>query len=500
MVESKAIPKKITNQDVEEMIAGIQFNYILREGLCGADLSECDMSELDFEHFKLLCYDESTHFSDEQIKRFNPMKLLELAKLPMESLREVHSKGINASGVKVAIIDTNIEQNNIRDLYGGRVEYVESQYEGEIESHGATVLDSFMQIAPNAEVQYYPLDKKDKVNKANHLFEYIKQSTQSGVKVISLSNDLENIMGDRIDEVRDYLDTNGVTLIDSPTFYRDFTYCFRDIQFDGAETYKKCLCEPEDSSHRNFWNKIVSMYQSKLKEYNLSNIADLKKQLEEKGETELLRRIIEFEPILQFEEFSEGKNSPLHFLKQREKSNELSKRNNNVEVPCGGRTLDGKYWGTSSASYTIPVIAGMFAMCKQITPQIKYEDFVTLCKEASQIIDGCNLIQPQILMDKVREKATNVEKISQTEIDRRKEFEDVSFFHDQKSTEFIKDEQGQRRYIVPAQTIGKATVHTTLEKKQEAQRVGAIDMREIEQVKEVDDVTKISIDEKEREK
>ena len=467
MVESKAIPKKITNQDVEEMIAGIQFNYILREGLCGADLSECDMSELDFEHFKLLCYDESTHFSDEQIKRFNPMKLLELAKLLMESLREVHSKGINASGVKVAIIDTNIEQNNIRDLYGGRVEYVESQYEGEIEPHGATVLGSFMQIAPNAEVQYYPLDKKDKVNKANHLFGYIKKATQSGVKVISLSNDLENIMGDRIDEVRDYLDTNGVTLIDSPTFYRDFTYCFRDIQFDGAETYKKCLCEPEDSSHRNFWNKIVSMYQSKLKEYNLSNIADLKKQLEEKVETELLRRIIEFEPILQFEEFSEGKNSPLHFLKQREKSNELSKRNNNVEVPCGGRTLDGKYWGTSSASYTIPEIAGMFAMCKQ----------------TSQKNNRCNLIQPQILMDKVREKATNVEKISQTEIDRRKEFEDVSFFHDQKSTEFIKDEQGQRRYIVPAQTIGKATVHTPLEQKQEAERVGESDMKEIEQTK-----------------
>ena len=146
MVKSKAIPKKLTNQDVEEMIAGIKFNYILREGLCGADLSECDMSELDFEHFKLLCYDENTHFSDEQIKRFNPMKLLEIAKLPMESLREVHSKGINASGVKVAIIDTNIEQNNIRELYGGRVEYVESQYEGEIEPHGATVLDSFMQI------------------------------------------------------------------------------------------------------------------------------------------------------------------------------------------------------------------------------------------------------------------------------------------------------------------------------------------------------------------
>ena len=122
-------------------------------------------------------------------------------------------------------------------------------------------------------------------------------------------------------------------------------------------------------------------------------------------------------------------------------------------------------------------------MCKQINPQIKYEDFVALCKETSQIIDGCNLIQPQILMDKVREKVTNIQKLSQAEIDKRKESEAVSFFHDQKSDEFFEDEQGQRRYIVPAQVIGKATVHTPLEQKQEAERVGESDMKEIEQTK-----------------
>ena len=62
------------------------------------------------------------------------------------------------------------------------------------------------------------------------------------------------------------------------------------------------------------------------------------------------------------------------------------------------------------------------------------------------------------------------------------------WFHDQKSDEFFEDEQGQRRYIVPAQVIGKATVHTPLERKKEAEEVGTKDMKEIiNQTKEFDD-------------
>ena len=80
MKDEMNIPKKISNQDVDEMIEGIQPNYILRERLCGVNLSQCDMSELDFEHFKLSCFDENTIFSEEQQKKFKPSELLESAK------------------------------------------------------------------------------------------------------------------------------------------------------------------------------------------------------------------------------------------------------------------------------------------------------------------------------------------------------------------------------------------------------------------------------------
>ena len=82
--------KKLSNIDVEEMIAGIQENTILREGLCEKDLSSWDLSELDLEHFKLLCFDENTIFSEEQIEKFHPYELLNHAKKPMRSIQSLH--------------------------------------------------------------------------------------------------------------------------------------------------------------------------------------------------------------------------------------------------------------------------------------------------------------------------------------------------------------------------------------------------------------------------
>lgn len=405
MAEKYIIPKKITNEFVDNMIEGISENYLLREGMCGADLTECDMSELDLEHFRLLCFDEKTKFSEEQIRKFNPKGLLKQAKKPMKDIQYLHMHGINGNDVVIAIIDTNINEKYIENLYGSRVKYVDNSFKGEIEPHGATVLDSFFQTCPNASVRYYPFDKQqDKVSKADNLIDVIKQAVESGIKIISLSNTLKGIIGeDRAKKVQKYLMDNGVVLIDSDIFYNDFTYCFRDIKKDGSESFKESLCEPEDLRHKNLWNIIINGYQKLLLLYGAINIDDLKNKLNNLGKIDELNIITEFEPVLQYTEFSSGKNSPLHFLKQRDKDNEKRRRNNNIEIPCGGRTLNGKYWGTSSASYTIPVIAGIFAMCRQINPEIQYDEFVRICKDTAKIVNECNLIQPQMLIEKVRE-------------------------------------------------------------------------------------------------
>lgn len=448
MNDKMEIPKKITNQDIDEMIAGIQSNHLLREGLCGADLTQCDMSELDYEHFKQLCFDENTIFSEEQHKKFKVTELLESAKSPMKEMQELHNKGIDGKGIKVAIIDTNIDEEKARKQYGDNFKYINSDFAGEIEPHGATVLDSFMQTAPGTEVQYYPFNKMPREDKSEQFIEYIKQIATTGIKIVSLSNSLDNVIinKEQLKTTREFLDKNGITVIDSNLFYKDFTYCFRDINSDGEEKYKECLCEPEDLYHKNLWEKVNTTYNQLLLRYNVENKKDLKEKLEQVGDIENLQGIKEFEPILDYTEFSAGKGSPLHFLKQRDKQNEKNRREKNIEVPCSGRTLAGRYWGTSSASYTIPVIAGMYAMCKQVNPQIQYEDFVKLCKETSRNIDECNLIQLQMLIERVKDSKIN-------------------------STQFSEQE------------IGKATVNMPINKKSEARKQVMKDEHELEQEK-----------------
>lgn len=436
---------KISNQDVDEMIAGIQKNFILREGLCGADLINCDMSDLDFEHFKLLCFDENTKFSKEQQRKFKIDELIQAARVPMKELQEIHSKGMDGKGVKVAIIDTNIDIEAYKEKYGGNIQYVNSEFSGEIEQHGKTVLNSFLQTAPNVEVEFFPFDKTQKEKKAEHFIQYINQIAKDGIKMISLSNSLENVINDKtqLEEIKAFLISNKITLIDSQTFYRDFTYCFRDISKDGSESYKECLCEPEDLQHENNWNKIHKNYQGLLQKYQVDNLEELKIKLKDAGENDILQAVEKFEPLLEFKQFSDGQKSPLYILKQIDKQQEENNRKSEcVRIPCGGRTLADKYWGTSSASYSIPVISGLFAICKQLDPQMEYEEFVKICKETSKQVGECNLIQPQSIVEKVKEIEQN----------------------DKKRNEFIKELKEEINPVVQNEKVKKENIRSTTEK------------------------------------
>ena len=145
-MESKG-KQRLTNQDVEEMIAGIQSNELLREGLCGIDLSLWDLSQLDFEHLKLLCFNENTIFSEEQKKRLHPEKLLEEASTPLMEMAKMHSQNIDGSNIIVAIIDTNIKKEKFSDV---NMQYVDTDHKGVIEPHGETVLSSFVWTAPRS--------------------------------------------------------------------------------------------------------------------------------------------------------------------------------------------------------------------------------------------------------------------------------------------------------------------------------------------------------------
>lgn len=75
------------------------------------------------------------------------------------------------------------------------------------------------------------------------------------------------------------------------------------------------------------------------------------------------------------------------------------------------------------------------------------------------------------------------------EIIRMQNAEKINYFHEQKSEYALgRINSGKELLGFTDKKIGKATVNTPIEQKQEAERVGARDMKDVGQVKEVDDV------------
>ena len=85
---------KLTDNDVIEMLNGMQNPGFLRSGLCGKDVSNVDMSELSTDMFLRLSFDQKTVFSKEQIEKFNPSKILENGKKLDPKMQEIQDGGL----------------------------------------------------------------------------------------------------------------------------------------------------------------------------------------------------------------------------------------------------------------------------------------------------------------------------------------------------------------------------------------------------------------------
>ncbi len=422
---------RLTDCDVQDMLDGKVSNYLLREGLCGRDISQWDLSDLSPEFFKKLCFDSNTKFSKEQIQKFNPKKLLEMAKKPSQDIGRLHSKGITGQGLNLAVIDTNIDSKH-EIFLNGNIHMKSSNNMGEVEPHGLTVVSALSQIVPDAQVDYYPYDKTNK-NKDNIIEELIDEIIESGVKIISMSSSFNS------EEIRkrvlDRCEKAGVTLIDQPTFVKHFTFCFRNIDENGKEYFEEAFMEPETASlPKAKWEE----YQSLLEKYcvedrkSLSEKIKLDSNIKEEVKPIILERLENFGELFDCKSY-EGEGGVRHISKQKTIQEEKERKNVSraekpIEIPCGGRSFAApggyKYWGSCSNSYTIPQIAGIFALARQISPNLSFEQFSKIANQTSMQIasDGYDrlVISPENL----------IEQIKQLE-----ELKKIKLFHDQKSDE-----------------------------------------------------------------
>ena len=128
----------------EEIISGSKnanFSLIL-EGLCGKDVSKIDMSNLSPANFRRLTFDSKTIFSDEQIKKFHPEKLLEQGKSFSNGMERLHTEKIDGRGTTIGIIDSCFD-STIVELKGRVVQHIvfEKLDGNDFVSHNSLALD-----------------------------------------------------------------------------------------------------------------------------------------------------------------------------------------------------------------------------------------------------------------------------------------------------------------------------------------------------------------------
>lgn len=400
--------KNLTDYDVKLMIEGKKSNNLLRNGLCGKNLERIDLSNLSIEMFKKLSFDSNTIFSDEQLEKFHPFELLEKSKLFTNSIKKVHLEGKNGDGIKIAVIDSNIQKNHIH-IKDSNVNFVEDSLSGEEEVHGLTVLSALLEVAPNLDVTYYADNKYNKQSDERKE-EYIQDIIGKGdIKIISMSSSFRN---KKIEDIAyKSLEENEITLIDSNTFYDNFTYCFKNNYLDGSESFEEAFCEVEQN-YKDYEYKKAKLkkliYEFNIKGESLKEKLELLKlKYKEKNQYDIIKEIEDNEEELLSEEY-DGENGILLLKKNRliESEKKERKENRSVEIPCGGRTFATqnntyKYFGTCSASYTIPQVAALFAIARQINPNIKYDEFVDKCRETAIKINDRNIISPDKLISEI---------------------------------------------------------------------------------------------------
>ena len=416
---------KITAEDVLNMLEGKKNNKILRFSLCGQDLTNVNLSELSTELFKKLSFDTSTTFSQEQISKFSPDSLLQHGKSFGKSAVRLHSRGVTGKGIGIAIIDSNIARDH-EVIENANVEFINTQSAGSEEEHGLTVLSALLQVAPQASVLYYADNKYDIQNRDKNIERYIYDIISRGdVSIISMSTSFRD--ASIRDKVYQLLEEQNITIIDSETFYKDYTYCF--VNFDGEDNaeYEEAFCEPEYLTETQ-WNNMRKQLYDYMKEYNIKSnnlseaIDELLGCLLSDSRNQEALRLESAKNILLCEQY-EGENGVIHILKSELVEKEKIERCNNksIEIPCGGRTFAApgnlyKYFGTCSASYTIPQLAGLFALAKQMCSDIRFAEFIKASRKTAINMDGRYIIEPEGLIEEVERMKSDLSRSLQTKI------------------------------------------------------------------------------------
>ena len=363
------------------------------EDFRGRNLSEEDLSNTPIDVLQTIEFDTETAWPSEgkMPKGFDPEKLLERCKNPGLGIEELHEQGITGQGVVVAIIDQKLD--------GGHPEYKDSiigyrEYDGAeneaISMHGPAVASLLVGkdcgVAPGVKLVYKAVPSgRDFLPKAHALTDIIEGNRnvpqKDKVRIVSCSIDYvkenpEPGLSEWIAAL-DRAKEEGILVVDvgGNQIGVSFSGGGSPEGKDNFESYLSWLRYDEGDEELN---RIISE----------GNVDEILKKLREVRKDEL------------------EKYPAMDWRKKIEE--DIKQRKREIVVPSDYRTMasswskEGQYMynGRGGISWSVPYLAGLFAMILQVNPDIKREEISKIINESAVTNKkGVRVVNPKGIID-----------------------------------------------------------------------------------------------------
>ena len=368
------------------------------EDFRGKDLSEQNFSNVSVDVLITANFDTETIWPGKENlpKDFSPEKLLEESKNPGLGIKELHEQGINGQGVVVAIIDQKLDINHpeYKNSIVGYTEYYGSENEG-ISMHGPAVASLLVGkdcgVAPGAKLVYKAVPAgRSFLFEAEALNDIVEKNKtlpeNEKIKIVSCSiGYVEEKPEPNLDKWIEALKAAkkaGIFVVDVGGNQVGILFSGGGSpkNKDDFEDYLSWLYKDEGSEELN---EIIS-------EGNIGGI--LKK----------LREIKKYELI----------NISDIDLKRKVEAH-INERKKEIIVPSDYRTMasswhkEGQYVynGRGGMSWSVPYLAGLFALALQVNPNLQREEIAEIIKESVVMNKkGLRIVNPKGIVNLAKER------------------------------------------------------------------------------------------------
>lgn len=342
--------------DIETIYQLPKKNDYLLIDVRSKDISKIKMSENEWNEVK-----ESLLFNNETIwpydlpNGFKPKDILEESKHPALNISKIHKQGIKGNDISVAIIDgpLHIEHEEICDSI---ITYQKNNVYENYGSHGLLVSSVLagktVGVAPNSNIHYFASEPIKFVN---------------GEKQVTFKPYVECI--DHIIEMNKYLE-NPIRVI--------------SISIGFSKT--------EDEDSKEFYYAIEKAKKNNIEVFTTTTIENYKYGISGV-------------------KCDSGKNRDDYSNYYEVYPKSLSSYEKRIGVPCGGITVAdmyGKhnysYTETCGMSYSVPWLAGLYALCLEISPTISADEFLDLAYETGFEMNNnylTHIINPENLLKRI---------------------------------------------------------------------------------------------------